>query len=68
MELGIGRIADWMRFNKLWFNHEKTDYLWRATRVRCIHLDSAELSVCGALIRPSTSVSDLGACWSSTCP
>ena len=42
---------EWMRNNP-----EKTDFLWCATRRRCFHLDTAELSVCGALIRPSTSV------------
>src|SRR6218665_3182549 len=36
------------------------DFLWCATRRRCIHLDTGELSVCGALIRPSTSVRNLG--------
>src|SRR6218665_1105057 len=46
---------EWMRSNP-----EKTDFLWCATRRRCIHLDTDELSVCGALIRPSTSVRDLG--------
>src|SRR6218665_3994622 len=34
--------------------------LWCATSRRCIHLDTGELSVFGALIRPSTSVRDLG--------
>src|SRR6218665_1402562 len=53
-------MAEWMRSNRLRLNPEKTDFLWRATRRRCIHLDTAELSVCGALIRPSTSVRDLG--------
>src|SRR6218665_2753558 len=38
----------------------RRDFLWCATRRRCIHLDTAELSVCRALIRPSTSVRDLG--------
>src|SRR6218665_236443 len=55
MELGVERIAEWMRSNRLRLNPEKTDFLWCATR-----LDTAELSVCGALIRPSTSVRDLG--------
>jgi len=36
------------------------DFLWCATRRQCIHLDTAELSVCGALTRPSTTVRDLG--------
>src|SRR6218665_1904787 len=49
-----------MRSNRLRLNLEKTDFLWCATRRRCIHLDTAELSVCGVLIRPSTSVRDLG--------
>src|SRR6218665_2678946 len=56
MELVVDRIAEWMRCNRLRLNFEKTDFLWYATRRRCIHLDTAELSVCGALIRPSTSV------------
>src|SRR6218665_2060656 len=62
MELGVERMAEWMRSNRLQLNPEKTDFLWCATRRRCrpIHLDTAELSVCGALIRPSTSVRDLG--------
>src|SRR6218665_3592579 len=60
MELGVERIAEWMRSNRLRLNLEKTDFLWCATRRRCIHLDTTELSVCGALIRPSTSVRDLG--------
>src|SRR6218665_1733221 len=60
MELGVERIAEWMRSNRLRLNPEKTDFLWCATRRRCIHLDTGELSVCGALIRPSTSVRDLG--------
>lgn len=60
MELGIERIADWMRSNRLRLNPEKTDFLWCATRRRCLHLDTGALSVCGALIRPSTSVRDLG--------
>src|SRR6218665_1823725 len=53
-------MAEWMRSNRLRLDPEKTDFLWRATRRRCIHLDTAELSFCGALIRPSTSVRDLG--------
>src|SRR6218665_1561360 len=60
MELGVERIAVRMRSNRLQLNPEKTDFLWCATRRRCIHLDTTELSVCGALIRPSTSVRDLG--------
>src|SRR6218665_1097899 len=60
MELDVERIAEWMRFNRLRLNPEKTDFLWCATRRWCIHLDTAELSVCGALIWPSTSVRDLG--------
>ena len=60
MELGVERIAEWMRSNRLWLNSEKTDFLCCATRRRCIHLDTGELSVCGALIRPSTSMRDLG--------
>src|SRR6218665_1257499 len=55
MELGVERIAEWMRFKRLRLNPEKTDFLWCATRRRCIHLDTGELSVCGALIPPSTS-------------
>ena len=47
MELGVERIAEWMRSNRLRLNPEKTDFLWCATRRRCIHLDTAELSVCG---------------------
>src|SRR6218665_1520716 len=60
MELGVERITEWMRSNRLRLNPEKTDFLWCATRRRCIHLDTGELSVCGALIRSSTSVRDLG--------
>src|SRR6218665_2800115 len=60
MELGVELIAEWMRSNRLRLNPEKTDFLWCATRRRCIHLDTGELSVYGALIRPSTSVRDLG--------
>src|SRR6218665_2187380 len=60
MELGIERIAEWMRSNRLRLNPEKTDFLWCATRRLCIHLDTAELRVCADLIRPSTSVRDLG--------
>src|SRR6218665_2830567 len=60
MELGIERIADLMRSNRLWLNPERTDILGCATRRQCIHLDTGELSVCGALIRPSTSVRYLG--------
>src|SRR6218665_3451447 len=46
--------------NRLRLNPEKTDFLWCATRRRCIHLDTGELSVCGALLWPSASVRDLG--------
>src|SRR6218665_296638 len=60
MELGIEQIAEWMHSNRLRLNPEKTDFLWCATRRRCMHLDTSELSVCGALIRPSTTVRDLG--------
>src|SRR6218665_1361639 len=60
MELGVERMAEWMCSNRLRLNPEKTDFLWCATRRRCIHLDTAELNVCGALIRPSTSVCNLG--------
>src|SRR6218665_2587704 len=60
MELGVERIAEWMRSNRLRLNPEKTDFLGCAPRKRCIHLDTNELSFCGALIRPSTSVRDLG--------
>src|SRR6218665_1227825 len=58
--LGVERIAEWIRSNQLRLNPEKTGFLWCATRRRCIHLDTAELSVCGTLIRPSTSVRHLG--------
>src|SRR6218665_3045390 len=60
MELGIERIAEWMCSNRLCLNPEKTDFMWCATRRRCMHLDTSELSVCGTLIRPSTTVRDLG--------
>src|SRR6218665_307154 len=60
IELGIERIAEWMRSNRLRLNPEKTDFMWCATRRRCMHLDTSELSVCGTLIRPSTTVRDLG--------
>src|SRR5688572_6474258 len=60
MELGIERIAEWMRSNRLRLNPEKTDFLWCATSRRCLHLDTGALSVCGASIAPSTSVRDLG--------
>src|SRR6218665_1923971 len=60
MELGIERITEWMCSNRLRLNPEKTDFLWCATCRRCIHLDTSELSVCGTLIRPSTTVCDLG--------
>src|SRR6218665_1469245 len=60
MELGIERIAEWMRSNRLRLNPEKTDFLWCATRRRCMNLDTSELSVCGALIRSSTTVRNLG--------
>src|SRR6218665_3963447 len=60
MELGVERMAEWMRSNRLWLNPEKADFLWCATRRRYIHLDTGELSVCGALIRRSISVRDLG--------
>src|SRR6218665_633127 len=60
MELGVERIAEWMRSNRLGLNSDKTVFPWCATRRRCIHLDTTELSACGALIRPSTSVRDLG--------
>src|SRR6218665_2127449 len=52
---------EWMRSNRLRLNPKKTDFLWRATRRQCIHLDTIELSVCGALIRHSTSVRYLSA-------
>src|SRR6218665_2245102 len=54
MELGIERIAEWMRSNRLRLNPEKTDFMW------CMHLDTSELSVSGTLIQPSTTVRDLG--------
>src|SRR6218665_36550 len=60
MELGIERIAEWMRSNRLRLNPEKTGFLWCATHRWCMHLDTSELSVCGALIRLSTTVRDLG--------
>src|SRR6218665_3225823 len=60
MELGVEQMAEWMHSNRLRLNPEKTDFLSCATHRRCIHLDTAELSVCGALIQPSTSVHDLG--------
>src|SRR6218665_16988 len=60
MELGIERIAEWMRSNRMRLNPEKTDFMWCSTRRQCMHLDTSELSVCGALIRPSTTVRDLG--------
>ena len=80
MELGVERMAEWMPSNRLRLNLEKTDFLWCATRRRCIHLDTAELSVCGAssaasgLIpprlgydpRPLCAISAF--CWSPTCP
>src|SRR6218665_1654848 len=60
MELGIERIAEWMRSKRLRLNTEKTDFLWCATRRRCMNLDTSELSVRGTLIRPSTTVRNLG--------
>src|SRR6218665_38214 len=60
MELGVEQMAEWMHSNRLRLNPEKTDFLSCATHRRCIHLDTAELSVCRALIQPSTSVHDLG--------
>src|SRR5678815_4673079 len=45
MELGVERIAEWMRSNRLRLNSEKTDFLWCATSRRCPHLDTGELSV-----------------------
>src|SRR6218665_1198761 len=60
IELGVERIAEWMRSNRLRLNPEKTDFLWCPTHSRCMHLDTSELRVCGALIRPSTTVRDLG--------
>ena len=59
-KLGVERIAEWIQSNRLRLNPEKMDFLWCTTRRRYIHLDTSELSVCGALIRPSTSVHDLG--------
>src|SRR6218665_1461036 len=46
--------------NRLQLNAEKKNVLWCATRRRSIHRDNGELSVCGAWIRPSTSVRNLG--------
>src|SRR6218665_43199 len=60
MELGIERIAEWMHSNRLRLNPEKTDFMWCATCRLCMHLDTSEQSVCGALIRPLTTVRDLG--------
>jgi len=60
MELGVERIAEWMRSNRLCLNSEKTEFLWCATGRRCPHLDTGELSVCGSLISPVTVVRDLG--------
>src|SRR6218665_1413863 len=56
----IERIAEWMRSNRLRLNPEKTDFLWCAPRRRCMNLDTSELSVCGALIRPWTTARNLG--------
>src|SRR6218665_622299 len=60
MELGVERIAEWMRANRLCLNSEKTEFLWCATSRRCPHLDTGELSVCGSWIIPVTVVRDLG--------
>jgi Reverse transcriptase (RNA-dependent DNA polymerase) len=60
MERGIERIADWMRSNRLRLNPEKTDFLWCATSRRCVNLDTSALSICGAMIAPSSFVRDLG--------
>src|SRR6218665_1865829 len=60
MELGVERIAEWMRSNRLCLNSEKTEFLWCATCRRCPHLDTGELSVCGSWIRLVTVVRDLG--------
>ena len=67
MELGVERIAEWMRSNRLCLNSEKTEFLWCATSRRCPHLDTRELSVCGSLIRPVTVARDLGSCFSLIC-
>src|SRR6218665_3667023 len=61
MEFGVERIAEWMRSNRLRLNPEKTDFLWCATRRRCIHLDTAEclwgldtaLNLCARSRRPA---------------
>ena len=60
MELVVELIAEWMRCNRQRLNPEQTNFLRCATRRRCILLDTAEPSVCGALIWPSISVRDLG--------
>ena len=60
MELGVERIAEWMRPNRLCLHSEKTECPWCATSRRCPHLDTGELSVCGSLIRPVTVERDLG--------
>src|SRR6218665_1577049 len=60
MELGVERIAEGMRSNRLCLNSEKPEFVWCATSRRCPHLDTGELSVCGFLISPVTVVRDLG--------
>lgn len=58
--MGVERIGDWMRSKQLLLNPEKTDFLRCATHRRCSQIDTDPLIICGAEIRLSTVVHDLG--------
>src|SRR6218665_3121867 len=59
---GIERIAEWMLLNRSWLNPEKRTScgMQTADGVSILIPVRYHMSVCGALIRPSTSVHDLG--------
>jgi len=56
----IDDVASWMRANRLQLNTSKTDLLWCSTMRRQHQLPSTALRVGPDLVRPSTSVRDLG--------
>ena len=56
----IDDVPSWMRANHLQLNTSKTDLLWCSTMRRKHQLPSTALRVGSDLVRPSTSVRDLG--------
>jgi len=56
----VERIDAWMRSNRLRINADKTQLVWIETRQQLAKLNTTELPLLSALVKPSSAVLDLG--------